>query len=81
MFYANCARAAIGARRRGCRNRFNFWLRDLCNPIDAIDSYHEQCMAGDGNEGNPLVPVGQLEFPSWILPDLPLYWDRVQIIE
>jgi hypothetical protein len=81
MFYAKCARAAISARRLGYRNPFNFWLRDLVDPMEAIDSYYLLCLSGDGNEGNPLFPVGQVSFPSWILQDLHLYWDEVQIVD
>jgi hypothetical protein len=81
MFYAKCAKSAISARRHGYRNPYNFWLRDLIDPIEAIDSYHELCMAGDGNVVSPLFPVGQLDFPSWILQDLPLFWDQVRIVD
>jgi hypothetical protein len=81
MFYAKCARAAISARRHGYRDPFNFWLRDLVDPLEAMTAYADACLDGDGAEGNPLFPVGQLDFPSWVLQDLHLYWDEVRVVD
>jgi hypothetical protein len=82
MFYARCAKAAMDARRIGYRNPFNFWLRDLVDPLEAIDSHYRLCLSGDGElGGEPLFPVGQLDVPPWLLQDLALYWDEVQIVD